>query len=75
MIELAIEMSDNNAAKYGVIHTAGCRDLRDGMPIGTANDIAGANDAADDATGWEYRDGTHLLAPCARKSLRSQSAS
>lgn len=72
-IALAIEMNDTSTAKYGVIHAAGCRDLRDPEPIGEASTIAEANQAADDTTGWEYvptGDG-YRLAPCAMRPLQA----
>lgn len=71
-VELAIEMSDINSAGYGVIHKAGCRDLRDAERIGAVATFDEAQRAADDLTGWEYvADGDpYRVAPCALHRLR-----
>lgn len=57
----AIEMGDVQSNKYGIIHKAGCRDLRDGFPV---TSIATAYDEA----GWEDGDDfPPVVAPCARR--------
>lgn len=60
---IAIDM-DWHATRYGTIHKAGCRDLKDGMPLGTVDTIREAELAADDGTGWGYEPGEWTFAPC-----------
>lgn len=70
-VNLVIEMDDINTRGYGVLHKAGCRDVSDPMPVGTATTVAEAQHAADDATGWDYlpEGDLYRIAPCALKGL------
>jgi hypothetical protein len=63
--QLAVEQG-GTAAQYGKIHKAGCRDLRDGMPIGEASTLAQAADLAEDALCWDYEPEDWSYAPCVR---------
>lgn len=55
-----------SSAKYGVIHKAGCRDLRDGMPLGNAESKTHAADIAEDAMCWGYEPEEWTFAPCVK---------
>ena len=66
-MELMIEMDQDARGRtgYAKIHKSGCRDLSDGMPIGSATHVSEINALVEDATGWE--DGDHGgLAPCVK---------
>ena len=66
-MELSIEMdqSARGGNGYAVVHRTGCRDLRDGMPIGSATSADEVNALVEDATGWEA--GDHAgLSPCVK---------
>lgn len=67
-MSFSIEMSNHVPnAKYGVIHKAGCRDLRDEMPIGEATDMDALQAAAEDWCNWADGDTyTYQTAPCVR---------
>lgn len=68
-MSFSIEMSNHvPTAKYGVIHKAGCRDLRDEMPLGEATDMASLQALTEEWVCWadgddEYR---YETAPCVR---------
>lgn len=67
-MEFEIEMSNHvPSGKYGVIHKAGCRDLRDGMPIGQAANMAELQANAEEWCNWND-DGTYVYetAPCVK---------
>lgn len=65
MTALVVEMWDINAAGYGSVHRAGCRHVRDGMPMGDAQTREQARNLFLDATGWELDDDEHPhYAPC-----------
>lgn len=64
-MKLAIEMG-GDGRKYGVIHKAGCRDLRDGMPLGEATTRDEAAALAEDACNWGYEADEWTFAPCAK---------
>lgn len=66
-MEYAIEMFDGYDQprhKYGVVHKAGCRDLRDPEPVGTDWKAGVSNLGTDWA--MDVEDGLIELAPCAR---------
>lgn len=60
---LAIEMAETRTG-YAKIHKAGCRDLRDGMPLGEATTLKAAAALAEDATYWGYEEDEWVYAPC-----------
>lgn len=67
MMRLAIEQSQSvPSAKYGVIHKEGCRDLRDGMPLGQANSFEEAAEIAEDSMCWDYDPEDWVYAPCVK---------
>jgi hypothetical protein len=65
-VDISIEMvehsRDPNGKRYGVIHKAGCRDMRDEMPIGSAETLAEVQAVADDMVCWDNH--TYRTAPC-----------
>lgn len=63
-MQFEIEMYDDGTQKYGTVHKAGCRDLRDPEPIGD-DWRAGVSDLGSD---WamDVEDDLIRLAPCAR---------
>lgn len=63
--DLAVEQA-NTRTGYGHIHKAGCRDLRDGLPIGAASTIAEAIDRAEDALCWDLDPEEWEFAACVR---------
>lgn len=57
---------------YGHVHKAGCRNVRDGLPIGTVSTFGEARDAYLDATGWDLDDDEDPhYAPCAFTALNT----
>lgn len=71
--QLAVE-EGGSMAQYHRIHAAGCRDLRDANPVGSASDWEGVYQAVTGMYGDEYDDVAHvrrLSAPCVAKALRT----
>lgn len=66
-MDLEIEQDQHvPSAKYGVIHKAGCRDLKDGMPLGHATSKAEAAEIAEDWMNWGYEPDEWTYAPCVK---------
>lgn len=70
MVAAVIEMAGDGAG-YGVVHLAGCRDVRDPLPLGAvACDLSpGENDLGvivAECTGWDCDEKYEALAPCFR---------
>lgn len=66
-MHISIEMADTKGAKYGVVHKAGCRDMRDEMPLGEASTMAELQAVTDDAVCWADDDSyEYATAPCVR---------
>ena len=67
MMRLAIEQAQHvPTAKYGVIHKEGCRDLRDGMPLGEASTRDEAAAIAEEWMCWDYEPEDWQFAPCVK---------
>lgn len=66
---LVIEMEGDDYG-YGHIHRAGCKHVKDGMPIpGEPTTLAGLVAAFHDATGWDDYDQLEvygMISPCAK---------
>jgi hypothetical protein len=67
---LVIEMDDYNSPQYGHIHRAGCKHVKDPMPIPGEPDSLGALVTAfHDTTGWSDYDRLEvfgMISPCAK---------
>jgi hypothetical protein len=62
-MKLAVEMSRLDERRYGHVHKAGCRDLRDPESMGEAATYDQARAAFEDMTGW---DDDPYFAPCVK---------
>jgi len=68
-MKISVEL-DQGRKSYGSVHKAGCKDLRDGEPMGDAQTLSDVRDLLIKTTGWdvELSDLGHAykIAPCVK---------
>lgn len=73
MFSLAVEMWDYPLKKYGAVHRAGCKDLRDGYVFSSESITADQTllDAFISHTGWEDHEIQNLkICPCVKNATQ-----
>lgn len=65
---LVVEMGDG--PRYGYVHVAGCRDVRDPLPLGAIYSLADLGAIVSECTGWDCEDHYEAVAACVKKVLR-----
>jgi hypothetical protein len=68
LVRVELEL-DQSSKSYGFVHVAGCRDLRDPLPLGAVSSFADIGVIVGENTGWDCDDEYTSISPCARKAL------
>lgn len=70
-VALSLEL-DQESKSYAYVHRAGCRDLRDPIPLGPIHALDDIGVIVSENTGWECDDAYPYISPCARAEFKGE---